>query len=193
MKVKSFSNFLLEFTAKNSIRESKRRTAKDSSKKFGCQKCDQTFVSDDMLLQHMTTHEATGNDQKCAQCRMKFTFIEDLELHALIHTKTNIWQCSNCHKKCKSESKSNKMKNTELCFIQWRFSDRAELKQHIWYHFKEKPFKCDSCGKCFAKKESLRFHLERHVGKNRPTKFKCQLCPKKSVILSIDLLVLVEF
>lgn len=56
---------------------------------------------------------------------------------------------------------------------------KSELKQHIVFHLKEKPFQCGSCDKRFAKKDSLSNHLKRHVGIVLPKRYECKICHNK--------------
>lgn len=171
-----------EFAARKSIlSENREKRRNSSSKKSRGHKHDRMLTEEDDRANSVSIHEAATNEHKCAKCPKEFSFIEDLNVHKSVHPDNAVWRCNNCQKVFKSKLNGTKPSvinlNTQL--FQSLFVDQTELKQHIVYHFKEKPFECDICSKKFSKKESLCHHLGWHVGKNQPKKYQCKMCPRK--------------
>ena len=51
------------------------------------------------------------------------------------------------------------------------------LKSHMGVHSNEKPFSCETCGKTFKRKMSLRYHIKTHNGGVK--EFTCEECGKE--------------
>ncbi|VVT53137.1 uncharacterized protein SAPINGB_P003422 [Magnusiomyces paraingens] len=67
------------------------------------------------------------------------------------------------------------------------FAQRQKMTRHMQTHTKNKPYRCNICGNCFAEDAVLRQHMRIHSGE-KP--FECKVCGKKftaSTALSVHL------
>ncbi|RZF46480.1 hypothetical protein LSTR_LSTR007596 [Laodelphax striatellus] len=124
-------------------------------KPFACELCEQKFTQKIGLKNHMTSH--TGDKPfACDQCEMKFYNSYKLKLHAKTHSFDQPHVCGMC--------------NT-------RFKHVSSLRGHMrTVHSDAKPFKCEECGACFARKSVLKVHIITHTGEKR---FECDQCEAK--------------
>lgn len=53
------------------------------------------------------------------------------------------------------------------------FTQSGSLKQHMYIHSGERPFKCNFCDKAFTQGKTLKFHMRRHMDE-KP--FECSEC-----------------
>ncbi|KAL1383385.1 hypothetical protein pipiens_013152 [Culex pipiens pipiens] len=73
------------------------------------------------------------------------------------------------------ESQRPALLRCELCSEDKFFLRRADLKMHILWHNKEKPFQCKDCSKEFYSTSALKRHAVVHSGEKRST---CILCKR---------------
>ena len=74
-----------------------------------------------------------------------------------------------------SEEKMLNQKTFECQTCGKCFKVKSSLKRHVRLHTGEKPFKCKDCSKCFAQLTSLIYHKKTHTGE-KP--FVCNTCNK---------------
>ena len=154
-------------------------------KTFACDKCDKTFVTEDLLKQHQTElHELFC---VCGICKQGFQSMKELgehfEKHELQPNSLEKINGKSLKKKTVTTKKTTMSKNTPrkiskefACGICDRaFENGEQLECHVGLaHFKR--IKCDICDKVFPRS----FVLETHFGegKNQRTIHKCYFCTK---------------
>lgn len=91
--------------------------------------------------------------------------------------------CPICNKHCSALAKhimdAHVPKGSSVCPICSRqLGQKYILKQHLFMHTNEKPFKCSFCPELFMKRIQMRIHMRReHQGaKSVPGTYKCPLC-----------------
>ncbi|PAA78320.1 hypothetical protein BOX15_Mlig023766g1 [Macrostomum lignano] len=83
----------------------------------------------------------------CEHCSKSFTYPTGLRRHRLVHSGERPFQCQHCDQ---------------------RFRQLSTLNTHLRVHSGERPFKCDRCDKCFIQSTHLRRHLLVHHVKEKP-------------------------
>ncbi|KAF9818377.1 hypothetical protein SFRURICE_017799 [Spodoptera frugiperda] len=105
--------------------------------------CEQSMA---LLKDHMWVH--TGVKRfKCDRCTKSFTQKTNLIIHMKVHSGTRpSYECPLCGK---------------------HFAFYNNRRRHMFIHTGLKPFKCDTCGKCFTSSGELKAHVE-HVHLKKP-------------------------
>ncbi|XP_047542941.1 zinc finger protein 23-like [Vanessa atalanta] len=111
-----------------------------------CEQCGRIFQSMALLKDHMWVH--TGEKRfKCDRCEKSFTQKTNLVFHMRVHSATRpTYECPLCGK---------------------HFAFFNNRRRHMFIHTGLKPFKCDTCGKCFTTAGEQRAHVE-HVHLKKP-------------------------
>ena len=93
----------------------------------------------------------------------KFITIRDSSSIREMHAKRKTFQCEVCNAELVSKQGlelhmfvHNNLKETFTCEIcDKTFNQSFKLKKHMIVHSGEKPFKCESCGSDFARKQEF--------------------------------------
>ncbi|XP_060808133.1 zinc finger protein 879 [Amyelois transitella] len=111
-----------------------------------CEQCGRLFQSMALLKDHMWVH--TGEKRfKCERCDKSFTQKTNLVFHMRVHSATRpTYECPLCGK---------------------HFAFFNNRRRHMFIHTGLKPYKCDTCGKCFTTTGEQRAHVE-HVHLKKP-------------------------
>ncbi|XP_053622250.1 zinc finger protein 724-like [Plodia interpunctella] len=111
-----------------------------------CEQCGRLFQSMALLKDHMWVH--TGEKRfKCERCDKSFTQKTNLVFHMRVHSATRpTYECPLCGK---------------------HFAFFNNRRRHMFIHTGLKPFKCESCGKCFTTAGEQRAHAD-HVHLKKP-------------------------
>lgn len=143
-----------------------------------CKMCKMTFPSRDALDEHECCHLTSATEFECAECCRRFlgrkTFLQH-HCHGQKHTKMKTSNLSAntskaTHQKAPGEEEEIDVTGEDLHYCpicSMQFSSKSSLLEHQnKQHSIEKPFKCDLCGKTFARKRYLREHRRRHSQKS---------------------------
>merc|ERR1711935_579585 len=122
-----------------------------------CNGCGRLFKNKDAVVTMKLIFYFSGNETRphqCEICGRRFTLLENLHRHQMIHTDERPFGCHYCHK---------------------RFRLAQHLKEHIRIHTGEKPYKCNICGRAFCQISNLKSHQKTHT---KVKAFECDICHK---------------
>ncbi|XP_028164132.1 zinc finger protein 260-like isoform X2 [Ostrinia furnacalis] len=123
-----------------------------------CEQCGRIFQSMALLKDHMWVH--TGEKRfKCDRCEKSFTQKTNLVFHMRVHGASRpTYECPLCGK---------------------HFAFYNNRRRHMFIHTGLKPFKCETCGKCFTTAGEQRAHVEHvHLKKPWPKRARGQRGPR---------------
>lgn len=84
---------------------------------------------------------------QCTKCTKKFTRVQLLKQHQMVHSDEKPFACNECPK---------------------RFKKASHLKTHKLTHaLDESPHKCTQCDKIFTQDASLKLHMQKHRGNGK--------------------------
>ena len=118
-----------------------------------CKICKRTFITPSHLKEHMAVAHTLERAFQCDKCEKTFKSKPTLRNHFIFHhgEKTIV--------KCKFES------------CERTFSNKIQMNTHFNYFHAKEAFVCDSCGKAFKAKDSLRYHtIKNHLSKEEREK-----------------------
>ncbi|XP_049939552.1 zinc finger protein PLAG1-like [Schistocerca serialis cubense] len=174
--------------------ERKRSRMGPSPGRHVCHVCLKAFGSPGKLSQHMYSH--TGERPfECSQCKKAFSSKFKLVRHVLIHSDERRYRCTVCertfhrkdhlknHVKVHSPVKKTFRCEREGCGKE--YSSFLSFRKHVAVHAAEEGnLECKMCGKVFANKEEIVYHLKVHAGSRtvkNPSdkKYRCDHCDRK--------------
>ncbi|XP_015923621.1 zinc finger protein 41 [Parasteatoda tepidariorum] len=109
-------------------------------------------------LNHSTSSVFVPVKKKfCSKCSAVFYSNLQLIAHMQVHTGSKPFACDdpNCSKS---------------------FARNEELTRHRRIHSGYKPHHCNSCGKCFGRKDHLSKHLKTHLQVSEKKVYVCRMC-----------------
>ncbi|XP_071145667.1 uncharacterized protein [Mytilus edulis] len=149
---------------------------------YRCCICNKLFDVLQTLTEHTQDHPATP-DQKffgCDQCKMRFTFHQNLLRHKLVHEDSR----QNIKKKKDKNPPAimghfnqndihGKPYKCRLCPMKFKY--QSNLEKHHQIHTSDRPYDCSICGKTFPNETNLKKHMVIHVGST----VHCKYCIQK--------------
>lgn len=139
-----------------------------------------------IIAQELTTHlrlkqckfeENIENSLKCEQCPFSSNSSSELLFHKALHTEAVIFEEDDKDPKVKSIPRYK-------CPICDKIFPRVSLLGHIRQHTQERPFICTICGKSFARKNNLQYHVKNHGNTGYRRNFKKPVSNEKPFLCS---------
>jgi hypothetical protein len=178
-------------TARNAKNEG---TVIDTQIKFSCGLCKETFISFDILSDHMKTRTCFVEKFECPECNKECKSKRSLNSHKQTHRqKPAKVLCELCAKDFTSqfsldlhiESIHRRVVKKDCIFrcttCNEKFDSHLDLLDHVKLHAKEKkdaPRLCEFCSKMCPNLRSYHAHISNHKEKT----FICEVCRESSEI-----------
>ena len=145
-----------------------------------CLGCGCAFVEENLLRLHIkrSSQCAQANPQTftCGKCRQQFPQLEALHQHVRRHILLDSVSSFGHGGKVNSYRQTDSRDKPHRCeHCGKSFSRKQDLRRHLHTHTGYKPYKCEHCGKCFSQSCSLKRHLWTH-SVDKP--YKCEHCGK---------------
>ncbi|XP_052864648.1 zinc finger protein 808-like [Anopheles cruzii] len=161
--------------AKSSSRQSSANEAAPASgnDRYKCLTCGKVFRSSEYLVRHRRTHSGERPHQ-CEICSKHFSTMSYLVIHRRRHTSERPYKCTSCEKAfvdsraLQEHARLHTGDRVKCEICQKTYSSISNLIVHRRIHSGIHPFECSSCGKSFAQKNALKYHLKKHVKLNGP-------------------------
>jgi len=74
------------------------------AKPYSCRHCSERFTRLKQLKQHLLKSHNEGSCFTCEICEKKFIYASDLQLHSIRHSAVKPYVCSECPKRCYTDS-----------------------------------------------------------------------------------------
>lgn len=163
---------------------------------FECRICKMTFPSGSKLEEHERCHVTSASEFECIVCECGQSFLgrDAFRQHHCSHQQQATMEAENSNPSAKTSPPTNNqtageeeeidvtgedLYNCPVCSMQF-YSKSGLLEHQNKQHRTEKPFKCELCGKVFARRRYLREHERRHRQKTEAqsakNKSKCTQC-----------------
>jgi len=147
-----------------------------------CLLCQKTFTIARRCRYHLKFKHKIGAKFSCDQCKKKFYYEYDLELHKRFHGTKRNFVCDLCgkgflieavlqaHKHNMHSTREEKEKGRKfVCsFCAKGFFSKSALQEHEFLHSEKKNFHCALCGLSFKQSSGLRAHNGRHHNETGP-------------------------
>lgn len=152
---------------------------------FKCPDCSKCFRHQSVLELHKRVHSKEKKYHMV--CGKRFNKRQSLQQHLVIHSGKKTYKCTDCGKEfaflqtLMNHEQLHHEKPFRCTYCPKRFSDEAQLQQHVLSHNGDKPHKCHICDKRFETIYQLRDHMNTHSG-DRP--HQCEECGKTFTWLS---------
>ncbi|XP_067933553.1 zinc finger protein 431-like [Watersipora subatra] len=142
-------------------------------KPFKCDVCGFATRTKCLLKSHMKVHREV-KDLACPECDYRTCHSWAIKCHIQTHLRTKWYTCEQCGQKFRSQGalKYHTRRVHEGQPVNNRFSceqcdfvsaSKAMLREHMFKHTGEKPFKCHICGHGTIRKWLLSQHMKRHA------------------------------
>ncbi|XP_026275882.1 zinc finger protein PLAG1-like [Frankliniella occidentalis] len=181
-------------TEETSFKPKRKKRKLKPSGRHVCPVCSKMFGSPGKLNQHMFSH--TGEKPfECDKCLKAFSSKFKLVRHLLIHSDERQYRCPMCdrtfHRKdhlknhLKVHSPVKKTYRCDKVGCLKVYSSLLSYRKHAAVHAAEEgDLECKMCGKNFACKDEIVYHLKVHAGSRtvkNPSdkKYKCDYCERK--------------
>uniref|UniRef100_A0A8C0L0I1 Zinc finger protein 556 n=1 Tax=Canis lupus dingo TaxID=286419 RepID=A0A8C0L0I1_CANLU len=145
----------------------------NGGKPYECKQCGKGFSCPKSFRVHMIMH--TGEKPyECKQCGKAYSFgwPSSLHKHVRMHTGEKPYKCDMCGKAfgwSSSLHKHKRMHNGEKpvnVSNVGKLSGGPHPSKNVRMQIREKPYKCEKCGKAFGWSSSLHKHVKKHGGEN---------------------------
>lgn len=167
--------------------------SESADKKFYyCHFCPYKTVFENNIRKHIRRHDGKQRQFQCEICRLLFKEEFQAVEHKFFHLQQFPHTCQYCNKSftfswllrshlrvIHSVIMPRKPKVTEFrcaqCNLDYKTSQGLRRHNLRIHNTQVRTYLCDTCGKCLANGDSLKFHKRAHIG-YKP--HSCSLCPK---------------
>ncbi|CAK1587533.1 unnamed protein product [Parnassius mnemosyne] len=171
---KHFNNYSCEMCGSVfiSINLLKRHLQTHTVGSYPCEKCDKVFTNSAKRISHIRGVHLKQCPRTCPLCPERFNSNYQRSKHLRIfHNQPNMfYRCETCGRQydlkyqlhLHKRSVHMQERNHECGICHSRFFSKYCLSRHMVIHTGDKKFKCEVCGKAYARKKNLREHTRSH-------------------------------